>query len=154
MKILQKESQRFGQMRAAMMLLTDMQEHEYLAQVLASGIEWLRANVNDAFYFKVLLFSNAYWAWYANQFLIIDQAIIENAANPDPLDYVLITVDGPVRINKMQHWLEQHKPEKYTFYPSQAIYDMANEEYIKSKVHDVVGADTNHGQKMIKEVKE
>lgn len=120
---------------AQLMALVNCTEREYLMHLLNTGAAKCEQLYPDAYYYKIMISSDAYWLWYINQFTIIDKAIFDIGQVPDEPEYLFVKgYDGIVKMDIYTFWLNSHKPSKIKANPNSQTIEEAENEYIKNSV--------------------
>ena len=115
--------------------ITEMQYNSYLVQ---KGTMFLAQVVQDAYYYRLLLDSKAYWAWFINQFTIIDKAVLETGV-PDEVEYLIRTINGVSKWSLLQYWQMQHENANLTkMFVYADLLEKAENEFIAQKVKEKV----------------
>jgi hypothetical protein len=114
-------------------------ELEYQHLLQKSCFEYASRISTDTLDHEILQCSPSFATWFFNQFLIIDKAILDIGEVPDTDDNLRIYKNISVRkISLFEYWIQQHDAAKMKVYPSKAIRQAAEDEYIKSKVKERV----------------
>ncbi|MFA9212510.1 MAG: hypothetical protein ACEQSR_01505 [Candidatus Methylacidiphilales bacterium] len=115
--------------------ITEMQYNSYLVQ---KGTMFLAQVVQDAYYYRLLLDSKAYWAWFINQFTITDKAVLETGV-PDEVEYLRFSINGVSKISLLQYWQMQHENVNLTkMFVYADLLTKAETEFIANKVKERV----------------
>lgn len=115
--------------------ISEMQYNSYLVQ---KGTTFLAQVVQDAYYYRLLLDSKAYWAWFINQFTIIDKAVLETGV-PDEVEYLRFIINGVSKISLLQYWQMQHEKANLTkMFVYADLLEKAESEFIAQKVKEKV----------------
>lgn len=123
------------------MAFVEVTEPEYMRMLLGSGVDYAYTLGLDSSEILVLLNSQAYWNWYANQFNILDVAFVELGEVPELPDFLTYSlVKGVWRVSKLEAWRIFHKPTFIKAYPSESVREQAYQEFKQHPVNDLLDA--------------
>ena len=108
-------------------------ELEYKNLLLKSGTDYAQHLNLHSSELTILLASPTYWAWYTNQFNIIDEAFVQLGV-PETPEYMSYSINGIKIVGKYEAWCIMHQPDNMKAYPSEKVLDAANDDFITSKV--------------------
>lgn len=115
--------------------ITEMQYNSYLVQ---KGTMFLAQVVADAHYYRLLIDSKAYWAWFINQFTIIDKAVLECGV-PDEVEYLRFSINGISKVSLLDYWIKQHDAANLVpMFIYSDLVEKAENEFIAQKVKERV----------------
>lgn len=113
-------------------------EVQYYSFMVNKGTMFLAQVVQDAYYYRLLLDSKAYWAWFINQFTIIDKAVLETGV-PDEVEYLIRTINGVSKWSLLEYWLLKHDTADFTkMFVYANLVEKAENEFIAQKVKERV----------------
>jgi hypothetical protein len=115
--------------------ITEIAYHQF---VVNKGTLFLAQVVADAHYYRLLIDSKAYWAWFINQFTIIDKAVLETGV-PDEVEYLRFSINGISKVSLLDYWIEQHDAANLVpMFIYSDLVEKAENEFIAQKVKERV----------------